>query len=195
MARTVAHRQRPKLGGTWPTVVAAATLGVTLLGACSAGSTTPDAGGPNATVVAVIDGDTFDVQVAGRRERVRLLGIDTPEIAHPAFGDRAATTAECYGDEAAAFTAGLLPAGTQVRLERDVVGRDHFGRLLAHVHRGEVYVNVELVRRGYAQPLFIAPNAVNRDVIVAAASAAEAEDVGLWGRCADGGHGGGGGGR
>ena len=114
---------------------------------------------------------------------MRLLGIDTPEVAHEAFGDRAASDAECYGDEAAAFTARLLPAGSQVRLERDVVGRDHYGRLLAHVHLGGTYVNVEVVRRGYAQPLFIAPNAVNRDVIVAAATAAEADDVGLWRAC------------
>jgi micrococcal nuclease len=171
------------LGGAWPSLVAVSVGGTAGLGACSPVTPSPAADGPNATVVAVIDGDTFDVEISGRRERVRLLGIDTPEVAHQAFGDRAANAAECYGVEAAAFTAGLLPIGAQVRLERDVVGRDHYGRLLAHAHLGNTYVNVEVVRRGYAQPLFIAPNAVNRDVIVAAATAAEADDVGLWSAC------------
>ena len=78
-------------------------------------------------VETVIDGDTLDVAIRGRHERVRMLGIDTPEV-HPG-------PPECYGPEAAAFTASLLPPGSEIRLERDIVGRDHYGRLLAHVYR------------------------------------------------------------
>jgi len=102
-----------------------------------------------ATVVGVVDGDTIEVEIAGRHELVRLIGIDTPETLHP---DR---PVECHGPEASAFTATLLPLGAQIRLERDLVGRDHFGRLLAYVHLAadhsptgaELFVNLEIVER------------------------------------------------
>jgi micrococcal nuclease len=151
--------------------------------ACGSPAEPATAGGPNATVVEVIDGDTIEADIGGRRERVRLLGIDTPEITHPATSERPATDGECFGDEATRFTEALIPPGTQIRLERDVVGRDHYGRVLAHVHRGDVHVNREIVRQGFATPLSIEPNRVYRDLIVAAASAAEADDIGLWAQC------------
>ncbi len=99
-----------------------------ILGACSPADPTTDG---RATVTQVVDGDTIDVRIGGRDERVRLIGIDTPETKKPN------TPIECYGPEASAFTASILPAGTQVRLERDVVGRDDYGRLLAYVHLTE----------------------------------------------------------
>ncbi|MDQ3470167.1 MAG: thermonuclease family protein [Actinomycetota bacterium] len=132
------------------------------------------------TVEFVVDGDTIDVIVDGTEERVRLLGIDTPET-HVDDGPP-----ECYGPEAAAFTTSLLPVGTTVRLERDIVGRDDYGRLLAYVYRADdgLLVNEELLRQGYAQPLTIEPNGILADRFVAAAVAAEAAGVGLWAACA-----------
>lgn len=91
----------------------------------------------NAVVDDIVDGDTIDVIIDGTEERVRLTGIDTPEVAHAATGSRPATVGECFGDEATDFTAGLLPIGTPVRLERDVVGRDDYGRVLAYVYRAD----------------------------------------------------------
>ena len=133
----------------------------------------------NATVARVVDGDTIDVVVAGARERVRLIGIDTPEVARD---DR---DGECYGDEASAFTATVLPTGTQIRIERDIVGRDHYGRLLGYVHTTDgTFVNLEIVRRGFATPLTIEPNSVHAREIAAAATAAERDDLGLWATCA-----------
>ena len=82
-----------------------------------------------ATVTDVVDGDTIDVAIGGRDERVRLIGIDTPETKKPD------SPIECFGPEASAFTSDLLPAGTEVRIERDIVGRDDYGRLLGYVHR------------------------------------------------------------
>ena len=97
---------------------------------------------------------------------------------------------ECFGPESSAFTADLLADGTRVRLERDVVGRDDYGRLLAYVFvldAGEVtggtLVNEAIVRQGYARPLIIAPNGAYATRLVAAATAAEAEGLGLWGGC------------
>lgn len=127
----------------------------------------------------VFDGDTINVTFSGGDERVRLLGINTPEIAH------APEPAECFGDAAKDETARLLPLGTRVRLERDQVARDHYGRLLAYVYRADdgLFVNLELVRTGYARPLTIEPNGVLRQELVDAARAAEAADLGLWAAC------------
>ena len=148
----------------------------------SAPATAVDA---NATVAHIVDGDTIDVVVDGREERARLTGIDTPEIAHEAFADRPANDAECFADEATAFITSLIPAGSPIRLERDVVGRDDYGRLLAYVYRASdgVFVNYELVRQGYARPLSIAPNTTHSELMVQAARDAERADAGLWSAC------------
>ena len=127
----------------------------------------------------VVDGDTVEVVVGRRHERVRLIGVDTPEV----FVERGPP--DCYGPEASAFTNHLLPPGTAVRLERDIVGRDDYGRLLAYVYRvadGRM-VNQLLIDGGYARPLTIAPNAAFAARFVAGATAAEAAGLGLWGAC------------
>ncbi len=136
---------------------------------------------PNATVEYVIDGDTIDVLVDGVEERVRLTGIDTPEAERRDTG----AAAECFSAEATAFTESLLPEGTPVRLERDVVGRDDYGRLLAYVYRAAdgIFVNYEIVRQGYAFPLTIPPNVTHSDLMVDAARAAERDEAGLWSAC------------
>jgi micrococcal nuclease len=133
----------------------------------------------NAVVELVIDGDTIDVTIDGDTERVRLIGIDTPETKKPD------TPVECFGPEATAFTQSLLAPGTPVHLERDVVGRDDYGRLLAYVYRASdsIFVNYEIIRHGYARPLTIAPNSAFADRFVEAARAAERDDAGLWSSC------------
>ena len=174
-------------------VTVAATVAAIAGAGCDPGS--PDAGptaadtisavDANATVARIVDGDTIDVTIDGREERIRLTGIDTPEIAHAAFGDRPANDAECFAAEAHAFVVALLPVGTPLRLERDVVGRDDYGRLLAYVYRARdgIFVNYEIVRHGYARPLSIAPNTAFHDLIVQAARDAEHDDAGLWSAC------------
>jgi micrococcal nuclease len=127
----------------------------------------------------VLDGDTVDLRIGGRDERVRLIGIDTPEL-HTDSG-----VPECFAVEARGFTAGELPIGEQVRLERDIVGRDDYGRLLAYLYRrtDDVLINELVVARGFARPLTIAPNDSFQRRFVAAAVTAEAADLGLWGAC------------
>ena len=161
-----------------------------LLGACGGGAApaappTTGAVEANATVDHIVDGDTVDVVVDGVEERVRLIGIDTPEIAHAASGSRPEQVAECFGDEAKTYTESLLAVGTPVRLERDVVARDDYGRLLAYVYRASdgVLVNYEIIRHGYAQPLTIPPNVAFSDLMVDAARQAERDDTGLWSVC------------
>lgn len=133
----------------------------------------------NAVVVRVVDGDTVQVEIDGKREKLRLIGIDTPETVKPD------TPVQCYGLEASEFTKGLLPAGIAVRIERDVEARDKFGRLLGYLYRADdgMFVNLEIVAQGYAQLLTYPPNVAHVDEFVAAARAAERANLGLWGAC------------
>jgi micrococcal nuclease len=130
-------------------------------------------------VVEVVDGDTVVVRIGGHDETARLIGVDTPETEHPS------KPVECYGPEASAFTHGVLPRGTEVRVERDREARDHFGRLLVYVHRSsdDAFVNLELVRRGYARTLAIAPNTAYAADFDRAAREAREQRRGLWAAC------------
>lgn len=136
----------------------------------------------SATVVEVVDGDTLRVEVDGRAETVRLLGIDTPETNHPT------KPIECFGAEASARLSELAPAGAVVRLERDVEARDHYDRLLAYVYvtgsnGAEVLANTSLVGDGYAVALAIDPNRAHRAEIATLEQQARAAGAGLWGAC------------
>ncbi len=133
----------------------------------------------NAVVGYVVDGDTIDVIIDGREERIRLIGIDTPET------KKRDSPIECFGPEASAFTESLLPVGTPVRVERDIVNRDDYGRLLGYVYRADdgIFVNYEVMRQGFGQPLSIGPNDLYAQLFSDAARAAEADDAGLWAVC------------
>ncbi len=132
--------------------------------------------GVDVVVRKVIDGDTIDVSGG---ERVRLIGIDTPETNDPN------RPAGCFGKEASRFTAAVLAPGTPVRLVGDAEQRDRYGRLLAYVYRRDdgLFVNAELLRRGYAQLLTIPPNVAHTDEFAAIARDARAGSQGLWGTC------------
>jgi micrococcal nuclease len=110
---------------------------------------------------------------------VRLLGIDTPESVAP---DR---PVECYGPEATEVLAGLVPRGTEVRLERDVEARDRFGRLLAYVFRQPdgLFVNEALAAAGAADTLSIEPNTAYAARLAGAVAGARAAGLGRWGAC------------
>lgn len=142
----------------------------------------------NAVVRRAIDGDTIDVVLlrddgtpAPREERIRLIGIDTPETKRPD------TPIECFGKKASAAIAALLPESAPVRLERDVEERDRYGRLLAYVFRASdgLFVNHELVRTGFAASSPYPPNVTYADMFRDAAGNAQAAGVGLWGTCGD----------
>ncbi|HZO35891.1 MAG TPA: thermonuclease family protein [Solirubrobacteraceae bacterium] len=129
-------------------------------------------------VVRVIDGDTITVRVGGRVERVRYIGVDTPESVKPD------TPVQCFAEAAHAFNARLV-AKRRVRLVTDAERRDRYGRLLAYVYRDDdgLLVNAELVRRGYAQTLTIPPNVRFASRFRTLARRARAAGTGLWGAC------------
>ena len=153
-------------------------LTMTLLvgGACSSPDLPADGLG---TIVEVVDGDTVVVDLAGHRETVRLLGIDTPETVHP---DR---SVECFGPQASARLRLLLVPGRGVLVTRDVEPRDRYDRLLAYLERlsDGLQVNMALVERGYAATLHIDPNDALRQELAAAESRARAAGLGLWAAC------------
>lgn len=140
---------------------------------------TASLGPGEAIVTRVVDGDTVEVHIGGRTEPVRLIGIDTPEVAHPP------EPAECYGPEAAAFVAALLPPGTRVSLSRDIEARDAYDRLLAYVVRSEdeLSVNEALLQQGYAAVLSIAPNNTFASEFARIEDEARRDERGLWSEC------------
>jgi micrococcal nuclease len=157
--------------------VLAATACVVLLTGCAAGA------GPGASsaadlvpVTKVTDGDTVHVQYRGRDERVRLIGVDTPEVSW--YGGQG----ECFGQEAGMYTRGRL-GGRSVRLSFDVELRDRFGRLLAYVFVGDELYNLTLVKLGYATADPVPPDTSRAPAFAAAEEQARAARAGLWSAC------------
>jgi micrococcal nuclease len=132
----------------------------------------------SARVVRVVDGDTIRVSIGGRTERVRYIGVDTPESVKPG------TPVQCYAKRAAAANEALV-AGRTVRLVGDVEHRDRYGRLLAYVYREPdgAFVNARLVRDGYARTLTIPPNVAHAGEFARLARAAREGERGLWRAC------------
>jgi micrococcal nuclease len=131
----------------------------------------------HARVVRVVDGDTVVLTGIGK---VRLIGIDTPEV----YGRQ-----ECFGRQASEFAKGELPPGKEVSYRLGVESRDRYGRALAYVWLGDGRMfNALLAERGYAQPLTIPPNVDYADRFRSAALRARQAGLGLWGRpgCARG---------
>lgn len=96
-------------------------------------------------VLRAVDGDTLEVVIDGRKEKVRLIGVDTPESVDPR------RPVGFFGKEAAAFTRRLV-AGRRVLLEADpdAFDRDRYGRLLRYVHLPDgTLVNAEIIKQGY----------------------------------------------
>lgn len=153
-------------------------LATVALGGCSATTDVGSTGTQNATVTRVVDGDTIKVRVGGRTERVRYIGVDTPETVKPN------SPVECFGRAASDFNKQLV-AGEAVTLSYDAEQRDRYGRLLAYVRRARdgVFVNEELLQRGYATTLTIPPNVRYAARFRSVQRDAREAGRGLWGSC------------
>ncbi len=150
-----------------------------LLCGCPGVSDEADASPDVAEVEFVIDGDTVDVIIAGEEERVRLIGIDTPESVSRNV------PVQCYGKEASDALTGLLPPGTELRIERDAEARDRFGRLLLYLYRADdgLFVNQWLLEQGFADTMFFEPNTTFEGPFTRARNDARADGLGLWSAC------------
>ncbi len=130
-------------------------------------------------MVAVVDGDTVDLEIDGRVERVRLIGIDTPESVSTSTPD------QCFGAEATEALRGLLPLGAAVSIQRDIEARDRYGRLLLYLHRSSdhLFVNEWMVANGFAAAVVYEPNSSLATTFADAESLARSSGAGLWTSC------------
>src|SRR5262245_21742653 len=171
-------------------------LPLILLVASIAGTAGAQPASLEGAVVRVVDGDTIHVRLADRVEKVRYIGVNTPEVHHPRKGE------EPGGREAAEVNRGLAE-DKRVRLELDVQSRDRYGRLLAYVwvavvaERAEgiggaesqgdqsekwIMINAELVRLGYAQVMTVPPNVRYQSLFLKLQRDAREAGRGLWKR-------------
>lgn len=125
-------------------------------------------------VTRVVDGDTIIVDLNGVEERVRLIGIDTPESVHP---DASRNLPE--GKVAFEFTKSRLE-GKEVKLEFDVQERDQYGRLLAYVYIDGAMFNKTLLSEGYARIATYPPNVKYVEDFTAIQKQAREGNKGLW---------------
>lgn len=100
----------------------------------------------------VVDGDTIVVILDGKKEKVRMIGIDTPESVHP---DKSRNTP--MGKIASKYTKDNLE-GKYVALETDAQERDKYGRILAYVYLDDKMFNKTLLEEGLAKLMTIPPN-------------------------------------
>ncbi|MDP2304534.1 MAG: thermonuclease family protein [Pseudomonadota bacterium] len=164
-----------------------ATAILVLLGGCRGLDSVPIIAGDHcapdrdATVGCTRDGDTIELEACGG-EALRLLGIDSPEIAHDST-----EVDQCFGPEAAAWMEDRL-LGVDVRLEFDATCADTYGRTLAYVWAleadgTETLVNEEIVREGYARVFEDFDDIRLADRLYAAQADAQSVNAGLWATC------------
>jgi micrococcal nuclease len=117
-----------------------------------------------ARVTDVIDGDTLDLDDG---QRIRLIGVNTPERDQP------------YYEEARGFLQGRVE-GKQVEIEYDVERTDQYDRTLAYLWLGGVLVNQEILTQGYANSLIFPPNQRYEEFFLLAEQSAQDAGIGLW---------------
>jgi micrococcal nuclease len=128
------------------------------------------------TVVDITDGDTIRLRDgSGAIEKVRLVGIDTPEV-YPVY--------ECFGDEAEAELLRLAPIGSTLVVDPDVDPFDDYDRLLLYLWNDDgTFINLALVEGGFAEAIRVAPNDRHFDELRDAEDSAARANLGMWGSC------------
>jgi micrococcal nuclease len=144
-----------------------------MLAGCSSATVTTSSGREKVKVERVVDGDTFEVEIGGKKEKLRLIGVDTPETKKPN------TPVMYYGKEASDYTKKRLEKKT-VELEWDVDKYDQYKRLLAYVWIGDELFNRTLVQEGYARIATFPPNVKYVDLFKKDQEEARKKEKGLW---------------
>jgi len=124
-------------------------------------------------VTKVVDGDTIEIEGG---QRLRYIGIDTPETVDPR------EEVQCFGKEASNKNKELVE-GKKVRLEKDISETDKYSRLLRYVYIGDILVNEFLVREGYAKASSYPPDVKYQNKFNDAQSFAQSNSKGLWAAC------------
>jgi micrococcal nuclease len=121
-------------------------------------------------VTKVIDGDTFQIASG---EKVRLIGIDTPE---------STIKKECFGKESSDYLKQLIDQ-KYVKLEKDISETDKFDRLLRYVYIDQLFVNKTLVENGYATIATYPPDVAHVETFLDSQRLAQENNLGLWNSC------------
>ena len=129
---------------------------------------------PQYNIIRVVDGDTIVIDYNGTDEKVRLIGVDTPESVHP---DKSKNTE--FGDIVSSYSKEKLD-GQKVGIEFDVQERDQYGRLLAYVYVGDKMYNKSLLKKGYASVATFPPNVKYVDEFTAIQKKAVDKGKGMW---------------
>ncbi len=139
-------------------------------------------------VTRIIDGDILQALYGEREERIRLIGIDTPESRVNKRAKRDENMSEQdiktiieMGRNAKKYVDGLIKRGDYINIEFDVQKRDKYGRLLSYVYlsNGKM-LNEEILKDGYAVIMTIPPNVKYKDIFFRAYNQAKERKVGLW---------------
>ena len=144
-----------------------------LVAGCGEAKPSSVPGRESVQVERVVDGDTFEVKLRGQKEKIRMIGIDTPETKKPN------TPVMYYGQEAYAYTKKRLEK-KRVELEWDVDQRDQYGRMLAYVWIGDELLNRTLVQEGYARIYTFPPNVKYVEQFKKDQEEARKQKKGLW---------------
>lgn len=141
-------------------------------------------GGNTQIVERIIDGDTF---VTSTNERIRLIGVNTPEIEKKNDPD---SVAQCFGPEATKWLNQTIPPGSAVRIEHEADHKDYVGRTLGHVYKlsndpsqPDLYINAELLKQGFAETMFRGKNVAKRPEFKQLEQEAKSAGIGRWGAC------------
>ena len=125
-------------------------------------------------VVRIVDGDTYVLEDdSGTKEKIRIIGADTPETKHPN------KALEPFGNEATAFAQKYL-TDKIVRLKFEKGKRDRFKRVLAHVYVNGIHFNKMLIDSGLAKSSFYSPNYKFKNAFKKAEEIAKSKRLGMW---------------
>lgn len=128
----------------------------------------------HAEVTKVVDGDTLQVMINGKKETIRLLLVDTPETVHPS------KPVQPFGPEASNNLKERLN-GEEIQVELGIGERDKYGRLLAYVYHQNQMINKWLLEKGLARVAYVfEPNTKYIDEFYEIQKLAQEEEIGIW---------------
>lgn len=139
--------------------------------------TTVEAAAPKNTIATkvtkVVDGDTIEVDLKGKKETVRMILIDTPETKHPS------KCIQLYGPEASKYTTDTL-LNKNIKLELGIQERDKYGRILAYIYINDKMFNKTLLEKGLARVAVYPPNTQYLDELKKVEANAKKKKIGIW---------------
>ncbi len=125
-------------------------------------------------LIKCIDGDTAELSINGKNEKVRFLAIDTPEIG------KGNTPAQPFANEAATKTCNLLSNASAITLEYEIERYDRYNRTLAWVWVDGSLLQEDLIKEGLAEVKYLYGDYKYTDILKIAENLAKKDNIGIW---------------